>query len=319
MIRLRDKENKMKMFNNLFGSKQVGGASVEISKYDIFDMKDADNISEKIQNTLQHTSEVVDRRVVMKYEKKFMERFIKLGNLNQKCPCCAQEYKSSNLGEKKCVSCKQTFLVQKRVQDMGTVAYRLEQKAQFDYQWKSISNIKKFKLYLPHEYEYIKTQLQKQGKKNIHDSLVMHSVVNAYAKNSISAGYYKLYAALMFHKAELMRSEQRFAEALMYYFYVHFLHTNGVDNRAGFKSGITINPELRERISELLALGDFQMKKIKDLFEYSVAYLNLFKTTQMSVSENKSYGLLVKEFRLEDEAKLEQKPMRSFVLYTKAS
>lgn len=309
----------MNIFNNLFGSKKVDGVSVDISKYDIFDMKDADNISEKVQEALGHTPEVVDRRVVMKYEKKFIERFSKLGNLNQKCPCCGQEYKSSNLGEKKCISCKQTFLVQKRVQDMGTVAYRLEQRAQFDHQWKAISNIKKFKLYLSHEYEYIKTQLQKQGKTNIHDSLVMHSVVNAYAKNSISAGHYQLYTALMFHKAELMRSEQRFAEALMYYFYVHFLHANGVDNKAGFKNNLTINPELRERIAELLALGDFQIKKIKDLFEYSIAHLNLFKVSQMSISENKSYSMLMREFRLEDEAKSEQKPMRSFVLYTKAS
>lgn len=319
MILVTGKEKKMKIFNNLFGSKKVEGLSVEIGKHDIFDMKDADNISEKVQSSLQQTSEIADRRVVMKYEKRFIDKFAKLGNLNQKCPYCAQEYKSSSLGEKKCASCQQTFMVQKRVQDLGTVAYRLEQKKQFEYQWKAVSNIRKFKLYLPHEYEYIKSQLQKQGKKNIHDSLVMHSVLNAYAKNSISAGYFHLYSSLMFHKAELMRSEQRFAEALIYYFYVYFLHANGVDNKAAFQTNIAINPELRERICELLELGDFQVKKIKDLFEYAISYLNVFKTREMRVSTSKCYNMLMREFKLEDAAKVEQKPMRSFVLYTKAS
>ncbi len=309
----------MKIFDNLFGSKKLEGLSLEISKNDIYDMKDADNIADKVQSDLQHTPGVVDRRVMMIHEKRFMERFKKLGNLNQKCPYCAQEYKSSHVGEKKCVACNQTFLVQKRVQDLGTVAYKTEQRAQFDAQWKATSNIKKFKHYLPHEYEYIKAQLQKQGKTHLHDSTVMHSVINAYAKNSVSAGHYQLYAAFMYYKAELMRSEQRFAEALEYYFYVYFLHNNGVDNAAKFKSNPIINPELRERIAELLELGDLQVKKLQDLFEYSIAHLNLFNPSKMSVSTHKSYSALMREFRDEDAAKVVQKPMRSFVLYTKAS
>ena len=309
----------MKIFDNLFGSKKLEGVSIDISKYDVNEMKDTEDISEKVQTDLQNTPEVVDRRVVMMHEKKFIERFKKLGNLHQKCPYCAQEYKSSHVGEKKCTACKHTFLVQKRVQDMGTVAYKLEQKPLFDAQWKATSKIKKFKYYLPHEYEYIEKQLQKQGKKHLSNSLVMHSVINAYAKNSISAGHYQLYAALMFHKAELMRLEQRFAEALIYYFYVYFLHTNGVDNQAGFQGSPVINSELREKISELLDLGNFQVKKLKDLFDYSIAHLNVFNLAKMNVTMHKSYSTLMKEFRLEDEAKMESKPMRSFVLYTKAS
>ena len=121
----------------------------------------------------------------------------------------------------------------------------------------------------------------------------------------------------MFHKAELMRSEQRFAEALVYYFYVCFLHSNGVDNRAEFKESAEMNKELKERILELLDLGNLQMKMLKDLFDYSIMHLNRFDLTQMSVSRQKSYSILTKEFRAADEAKQEQKPMRSFVLYTK--
>ena len=202
---------------------------------------------------------------------------------------------------------------------MGTVAFKMEEKARFDHQWKATSNIKKFKFYLPHEYEYIQKQLQKQGKKNLQDSVVMHSVINAYAKNSISVGHYRLYSALMFYKAELMRSEQRFAEALIYYFYVHFLHSNGVDNQAGFQTNTEINPELKEKILSLLDLGNLQMRNLKDLFDYAIAHLNLFDQMQMKTSAQKSFSMLMKEFRLEDIAKLEQKPMRSFVLYTKAS
>ncbi len=311
--------DKMKLFNNLFGSKFFIGISLDISKYDVNEMKDARNISHKAHTDMKNSSIAADRRVVMMYEKKFMQKFKKLGNLNQKCPCCAQEYKSSHVGERKCISCKKTFLVQKRVQDMATAAYTFEQKSLFDYQWKVMSHIKRFKFYLAHEYEYIAAQLEKQGKRHLHESVVMHSVINAYAKNSISCGHYRLYAALMFHKAELMRSEQRFAEALVYYFYVHFLHTNGVDNKAGFQSNLAMNTELRERISELLGLANLQMKNIKDLYDYSIEQLNMFNMMQMSVSSHKSYDFLVKEFKDEDAEKIEQKPMRSFFLFTKAS
>lgn len=309
----------MRLFSNLswFKSKETEGISVAIDKYTVIAMKDSNNPhEEKIAADLQHTSEVVDRRVVMLYEKKFRDKFVKLGNLHQRCPYCAKEYKSLHLGEKKCSECKQTFLVQKRVQDMGTVAFKQEQKQQFECQWKAASDIKKFKFYLANEYEYIANQLKKQGKKYIVESDVMHSLLNAYAKNSLSHGYYALYAAFLFHKAELMRGEQRFAEALVYYFYVYFLHTNGVDNQAGFKANTVMNAELKERIAELLDLADIQTTKAKDLFDYAVMYLNKFNPSSLSLSAHKSYSLLIKEFKLHDEQKRGVKPMRSFVLYT---
>jgi DNA-directed RNA polymerase subunit RPC12/RpoP len=309
----------MKLFNNLswFKPKETEGVSVMIDKYTVIDMKDSNNPhEEKISKDLQHTPDVVDRRVVMLYEKKFRDKFTKLGNLHQRCPYCSKEYKSLHLGEKKCSECKHTFLVQKRVQDMGTAAFKIEQKRQFDSQWKAASDIKKFKFYLSNEYDYIANQLKKQGKKYIVESDVMHSLLNAYAKNSLSNGYYALYAAFLFHKAELMRSEQRFAEALVYYFYVYFLHTNGVDNQAGFKANYIINAELKERIADLLDLGDIQTTKAKDLFDYAVVHLNKFNPSSFSLSAHKSYSLLIKEFKLHDEAKQGVRPMRSFVLYT---
>ncbi len=310
----------MSIFNNLFGSKHSDLPSVEITKHDVNNMKDSDGLDEKkMQQDINQSAKVVDRRVMMNYEKKFMERFKKLGNLNQKCPYCAKEYKTLNLGDKKCTECKKTFIVQKRVQDMGTVAFREELKPQFELQWKVTSNIKKFKYYLPHEFDYIEKQLQKQGKKNLQHSEIMHAVLNAYAKNALAAGYYELYAALMFHKAELMRSEQRFAEALEYCFYVYFLHNNGVSNNGQLGSNTICNEELREVIADLLALGGLQVKKSKDLFDYAIAHLNRFNTSQLKVSVNKSYSNLLKEFKLDDAAKEGVKPMRSFVLYTKAS
>jgi len=310
----------MKIFNNLFGSKNSDGVSLLIGKYDVEDMKESRGLDEKkSQQYLDLTPNVVDRRTMMNYEKKFMDKFKKLGNLNQKCPYCAKEYKRLNLGEKKCTECEKSFMVQKRVQDMGTVAYRMEFKNQFELQWKATSNIKKFKHYLPHEYEYIKNKLQRQGKKHLHNSEVMHSVINAYAKNSLSAGHYQLYASLMFHKAEVMRSEQRFAEALEYYLYVYFLHSNAVSNSASLGVNTVVNPELREAISELLDLSGLQVKKIKDLYDYSIEHLNRFNLSNLSVSVHKSYSNLMKEFKDEDTLKDGQKPMRSFVLYTKAS
>lgn len=309
----------MKLFNNLFGfkAKESEGISLNIDKYTLIDMKDSDNSYEaKVESDLQHTPDIVDRRVVMFYEKKFIEKFKKLGNLNNKCPYCAKEYKSLSLGEKKCTECKNTFMIYKRVQDMGTAAFRSEQKDQFENQWKAVSDIKKFKLYLANEYEYISNQLKKTGKKYIQESDVMHSLINAYAKNALSNGFYELYAAFLYYKAELMRSEQRFAEALVYYFYVHFLHTNGVDNQAGFKSVYVMNEELKARIAELLDLGDIQTTKAKDIFDYSVKHLNKFNHTVLPSNIHKSYSLLIKEFKLHDQAKLGIKPMRSFVLYT---
>lgn len=313
----------MKLFNNLswFKPKDTEGVSVTIDKHTVIEMKDSNNpYQEKIANDLQHTPDVVDRHVVMLYEKKFREKFVKLGNLHQKCPYCSKEYKSLHLGEKKCSECKHTFLVQKRVQDMGTAAFKIEQKRQFESQWKAASDIKKFKFYLSNEYDYIANQLKKQGKKHIIESDVMHSLLNAYAKNSLSNGYYALYAAFLFHKAELMRSEQRFAEALVHYFYVYFLHTNGVDNKAGFKVNLVLNAELKERMAELLDLGDIQTTKAKDLFDYAVVHLNKFNPSSFALSAHKSYSLLIKEFKLHDEQKRGVRPMRSFVLYsTKAS
>jgi len=310
----------MSILASLFGSKRIEGISLDITKYDVNDMKDSDQFHQiKVDSDLKKTPEVVDRRVLMMYEKKFMEKFKKIGNLHQKCPYCAKAYKTLHVGDKRCTGCEKTFYVQKRVQDMGTVAFTSEKKSQFDLQWKVNSKIKKFKFYLQHEYDYIQQQLQKKGKKHLHVSDVMHSVINAYAKNSLNSGHYELYTSFMFHKAELMRSEQRFAEALEYYLYVHFLHTNGVDNHASFKSSTVMNPELRERIADLLALGNIQIKKSKDIFDYAILHLGAFNESSLEVGKHKSYSLLMKEFKLEDALKEDVKPMRSFVLYTKAS
>ncbi|PHR58961.1 MAG: hypothetical protein COA44_02100 [Arcobacter sp.] len=310
----------MSIFKKLFSTKKVEGIRLEITKYDVNDMKDSDQKhQDKVDRDLKKTPEVVDRRALMVYEKRFMEKFKKIGNLHQKCPYCAKAYKTLNLGEKKCTQCDKAFMVKKRVQDLGTVAYRLESKKHFDLQWKAVSKIKKFKFYLTHEYEYIEQQLKKQGKMNLQATDIMHSVISAYSKNSLNSGHYELYTAFMFHKAELMRSQQRFAEALEYYFYVHFLQSNGVDNEANFVAKTKMNPELRERLIDLLNLGNIQVKQAKALFDYSIKHLSVFCESRMSVNPHKSYSILMKEFKDEDAAKDVQKPMRSFVLYTKAS
>jgi len=302
---------------NWFETKQSEGTSLEIEKSDVSAMKNSDNTLEgKVQQDLHHSPDTVDRRVVMVYEKNFRDKFKKLGNLNQKCPYCAKEYRTLTLGEKKCIQCKHTFLVQKRVQDMGTVAFTMEQKERFDIQWKSVSDIKKFKYYLSSEFEYIHKQLQKQGKRNLKDTEIMQALLSAYAKNSLSAGYYRLYAEFLFHKAELMRSEQDFAEALTYYFYAHFLLTNGVNNKAEFETNLSLNTQVRQRIEDLLDLGDIQMRKAKDLYQYAILHHNKFNTKVLHVNLEKSYKLLVKEFKAKDESKEGIKPMRSFVLYT---
>lgn len=310
----------MRFFNNLFGSKTDNKLGVEIGKHDVIEMKDCENINEKkVHSDLQYTPEIAERKTLMIFEKTFMEKFKKIGNLNQKCPYCGHEFRSNHVGEKKCAECKKSFFVQKRVQDMGTAAFRVENKALFDLQWKVSSNTRKFMHYLPHEFDYIEKQLKKQGKKSVTKNEVMQSLLSAYAKNSLNAGYYRLYAAFMFHKAELMRAEQRFAEALEYYFYVYFLHVNGVSNDATFSSNSEINEELRERISELLAMGKLQVKKSRSLFEYAITHLNVFNPDNISLPANKVYTMLMREFKAEDAQKEEQKPMRSFVLYTKAS
>ncbi len=311
-----------KIFNyfNWFNVSSETLQTLEISKNDIYEMKDADDsLNEKVQKHLEHTPAIVDRRTVMLYEKKFRDKFTKIGNLNQKCPYCSQSYKSLHVGEKKCLNCKKTFLVQKRVQDMGTVAFTQEAKERFETQWKAVSGVKKFKLYLQKEYVYLQKQLEKQGKRNLKHNDIMHAVIDAYAKNSLSVGYYQLYASFMFYKAELLRSEQRFAEALNYYFYVHFLHSNGVDNEANFGVNTVINEELKARISELFDLGELQSKKIQELFNYALLSLNRFSKEVLRVSVHKSYSQLIKEFKDFDAAKEGYKPMRSFVLYTKAS
>lgn len=319
----------MKMFEyfSWFGTKtaaatarEAEGISLEIQKSDVNAMKDADeSLNEKVHNDLVQTAESVDRKIVMVYEKKFREKFGKLGNLNQKCPYCGNEHRSLNMGETKCTKCKKIFLVQKRVQDLGTAAFMTEQRKQFNLQWKVIGNVKKFRYFLPNEFEYIQKKLLKEGKKNLQNSEIMHSLINAYAKNSLSAGHYRLYSAFVFHKAELMRSEQRFSEALVHYFYVHFLHSNGVTDKAEFQINTKMNEELKTRIGELLDLGDLQMKKMKALYEYSIRSLNRFNSKNLKSDLNKSYSSLLKEFRESDEEKEGIKPMRSFMLFTKAS
>jgi len=310
----------MGILKNLFSSAKCEGINLEITKYVVNDMKDSDQKNQdKIDRDLQKVPEIVDRRVLMSYEKKFMHRFKKIGDLNQKCPYCAKNYKRLSLGEKKCLQCDKTFFVQKRVQDLATVTYRDENKKQFDAQWKAISKLKKFKFYLAREYEYLEQALKKEGKLNIQKVDVMHCVLDAYAKNALNSGYYELYTAFIFHKAELMRSEQRFAEALQYYFYVHFLQSNGVDNEANFILQTQMNPELRERLVDLLNLGKIQVKHSQELFEYAIKHLGAFSSARVSVNTHKSFSMLMKEFKEEDGAKDEHKPMRSFVLYTKAS
>ncbi|MDF1881347.1 hypothetical protein JHD50_08545 [Sulfurimonas sp. MAG313] len=310
----------MKFFQNLFGTKKIIGINLNISKNAVMDMKDSTHtLQDKIESDLKKSPDIVDRRILMRYEKRFIDKFKKIGNLNQKCPYCSKAYQSLNLGEKKCGECKKTFFVQKRVQDMGTVAVMLEKKPQFDLQWKATSQIKKFKFFLPNEYSYIEKQLQGQGKKNLQSGDVMHSLLNAYAKNSLNAGHYELYMAFIFHKAELMRSQQRFAEALECYLYVYFLQSNLPDNEANFSQNLSINEELRQQIAQLLEFGNIQIKKLKDLFDYAIKHLNVFNESSLTISAHKSYSLLMKEFKEEDANKEEIKPMRSFVLYTKAS
>ena len=312
--------DKILNYFNWFNTSSETLQTLEISKNDIYEMKHADDsLNEKVQKHQEYTPAIIDRRMLMLCEKKFRDKFNKIGNLNQKCPYCAQNYKSLYLGEKKCLNCKKTFFVQKRVQDMGTVAFKEEDKTRFEIQWKSVSGAKKFKLYLQKEYAYIQKQLEKQGKRNLKVNDVMHAVIDAYAKNSLSVGHYQLYASFMFYKAELLRSEQRFAEALNYYFYVHFLHSNGVDNSANFSVNTLMNEVLKARISDLLNLGDLQSKKIQELFNYAVLSLSKFSPEVLSVSMHKSYSNLIKEFKDFDAAKEGYKPMRSFILYTKAS
>ncbi len=310
----------MKIFEYFtwFGSNEVEGISLAIEKSDVSAMKNADNTLEaKVQqDLLQYPSDSADRRVVMVYEKNFRDRFKKLGNLNQKCPYCAKAYRTLNMGEKKCIECNNTFLVQKRVQDMGTVAFKREQKEQFEVQWKVTSDIKRFKYYLTSEYEYIQKQLEKQGKRNLKENDVMQALLSAYSKNALSAGYYRLYTAFLFHKAELLRQEQDFAEALTLYFYTHFLVSNGVTDNAEFQTNLQMSAQVKQRIEELLDLGDLQARKIKDLYTYAINHHNRFSTKQLRVNLDKSYTLLVKEFKEKDEAKEGLKPMRSFVLYT---
>lgn len=312
----------MKMFEyfSWFGPKTTEGISLEIEKRDVNAMKDAgEALCEQVQKDLQQKTSVVDRQIVIMYEKKLRDRFQKLGNLNQKCPYCGNKHRSLQMRETKCIQCKKIFLVQKRVQDLGTAAFMTEQKKQFDLQWKVVSDIKRFKLFLAHEYEYIQKKLLKEGKKNLQESEVMHALLGAYAKNSLSAGHYRLYSAFVFYQAELMRSEQRFAEALSCYFYVHFLHANGVNNSAEFQANTQMNEELKMRIGELLDLGDLQMKKMKGLYDYAILHLNRFDLKCLKSDLNQSYAILTKEFRISDEEKEGIKPMRSFVLYTKAS
>lgn len=311
---------KMLEYFSWFGSKTTEGISLEIEKRDVNAMKDAgEALSEKVQKDLRQKTDVVDRQILMIFEKKFRERFQKLGNLNQKCPYCGNEHRSLQIRETRCTQCKKIFLVQKRVQDLGTAVFMTEQKKQFDLQWKVVSDIKRFTLFLAHEFEYIQKKLLKEGKRNLQESEVKHALLGAYAKNSLSAGHYRLYAAFIFHQAELMRSEQRFAEALSYYFYVHFLHANGVDNSAEFQGSTQMNAELKMRIGELLDLGNLQMKKLKGLYDYSIVHLNRFEIKRLKSDLNQSYAEVCKEFCLSDEKKEGIKPMRSFVLYTKAS
>lgn len=303
-----------------FSSVETEDISLNITKNDILDMKETDaSINEKVHSDLKQNSDVIDRNVVMIYEKRFRDQYKKLGSLDHKCPYCSKEYKSLNLGEKSCMQCNKVFLVQKRVQDLGTVVFKREQKDQFNLQWKVISDVKKFQFYLPKELEYIHNQLIKLGKKNLNDNEIMQSLLSAYAKNSLSAGHYRLYAAFLYHKAELMRGEQRFAEAMTYYLYIHFLHANGITNSAEFGVNYVMNSELKTRIGELLDLGNFQMKKMKALYEYSILHLCIFDISHLSVNINKSYDLITNEFKDKDERKEGIKPMRSFMLYTKAS
>ena len=309
----------MELFNflNWFKAQEHDGVCLDIDKSDISKMKNADNTLEsKVQEDLKHKNETIDRRVVMMYEKSFRDKFRKMGNLNQKCPYCAKEYRSLTLGDKKCIECKNTFLVEKRVQDMNTVSIKREQKEEFETQWKALSNIKRFKHYLGSEFDYIKQHLQKQGKRNLKDNDVMQALLGAYAKNSLSAGHYRLYTAFLFHKAELMRSEQDFTEALTHYFYIHFLVSNGVTNKAEFKTNLEMNTQIKESIQDLLDLGHFQMKKLRDLYTYAIKHHNRFNEKSLSVNIEKSYKQLVKEFKESDEKKEGIKAMRSFVLYS---
>ncbi len=310
----------MELFNflNWFKAQENEGVSLNIDKSDVSKMKNADNaLQVKVEEDLNHKSETIDRRVVMMYEKSFRDKFRKMGNLNQKCPYCAKEYKSFTLGEKKCLECKNTFLVEKRVQDMNTVSIKSEQKEEFETQWKALSNIKRFKHYLGSEFEYIQQHLQKQGKRNLKDNDIMQALLGAYAKNSLSAGHYRLYAAFLFHKAELIRSEQDFTEALTLYFYIHFLVSNGVTNEAEFKINLEMNTQIKESIQNLLDLGNFQMKKLRDLYTYAIMHHNRFNEKSLCVNLEKSYKQLVKEFKESDDKKEGIPEMRSFVLYSK--
>ena len=310
------------LINYLFGfslNKDVD-ASLFILKEDICNMKDSDDsLSSRVQKDLQHTPDILDRHTLMKIQKKFSDRFIKLGSLSQKCPYCFSSFKSNALGEKECSECKEIFFVKKRVQDMNTVSLKKEEEKFFELQWKCAAEYKTFKDYLNKEYEYMNKKLIKQGKKNIKQNDIMYELLNAYAKNSVSVGHYKLYATFIFYKAELLRSEFRFAEALSHYLYVYFLQINAVTNTAEFSTSYIMNEELKENIKNLLDLGNLQMKDMKKMFDYSIKFLNIFSENSLEVSLNRSYLALVKEFKSIDALKRGIKPMKSFVLYHEAS
>ena len=84
------------------GSNSNAEKSIELNKHEITLMKYADDTkSNKVAHDQNYIPEILDRKVLMTFEKQFREKFKKIGNLDQKCPHCAQGYKSLHVGEKK--------------------------------------------------------------------------------------------------------------------------------------------------------------------------------------------------------------------------
>ena len=79
----------MQILKKIFSKAKAEEIRLEITKYDVNEMKDSDQKHQnKVHKDLEKKLEVKDRSVVMVYEKRFIGKFKKLGNTHQKCPYC---------------------------------------------------------------------------------------------------------------------------------------------------------------------------------------------------------------------------------------
>ena len=269
---------------------------ISVEQLSALDHKDADRMMHAKMFLRAIDKDPVDERVYQAFVQKFYKSFLKLGNDRKECPHCGRIYSTMPPEVKKCTDCGKGFYKTKRPQDGQTVFIKDKDRRLLELQWENIRKAELIEGINLDKLEKLRLKLVEKNNKKYTLYDAHYFVARKYIASAVTSGRFRLYASLIYYLAEQDRYRQDFAKALIYYFYIYFLHYNGASNSVVFGDKVRINIRIIRRIHSLLKMAKLKTTDCKELFTYAVKELSAFEIDDMPHSIDETYTHLLKSF-----------------------